>query len=328
MGELISVIIPAYNVGPYLGNCLNSVLKQTYSDIEVLLVDDGSTDDTAEIADRYHIDYPSIVRVFHTENRGVTQARFEGLQAAKGEWIGFVDGDDEIEPDMYERLYKNAKQYHADISHCGHQTIVNGGERIHKFYNTGRFALQDRQAGLKDLLTGSFEPSLCSKLFRKSLLYDLLYSEWMDPSIKINEDLLMNYYLFRKAQKSVYEDFCGYHYLARRSSATRIESQHEKILDPLKVRKKILEDAEPELREIAWRKYLVACTGAYTFFAVRTEYVNATKDCKRELLDNRDKWNLLSRNERIKLFLVLLFPHMYSRAYRFYGKHFQKKVYE
>lgn len=328
MGELISVVIPAYNVGPYLDNCLNSVLKQTYPDIEVLLVDDGSTDDTAKIADRFQAKYPSIFRVFHTDNRGVTMARFEGIRAARGEWIGFVDGDDEIEADMYKRLYTNAKQYYADISHCGHRTIVNGGERIHDFYNTGRFAQQDRPAGLKDLLAGSFEPSLCSKLFRKSLLQSLVHSDWMDPSIKFNEDLLMNYFLFREAQSSVYEDFCGYHYLAHSSSATRSEFRIEKILDPVKVRKQILDHTEQELIDIAWRKYLVACTVAYSILISQNGNESLIISLKTELKRNKDQWIRLSKTEQIKLILILAIPKMYNTLYQFYVTLIQEKRYE
>ncbi len=328
MSDLISVVIPAYNVGPYLENCLNSILQQTYPDLEILLVDDGSTDDTPAIADRFQATYPERIRVFHTANRGVTMARFEGIRVARGEWIGFVDGDDEIEPDMYERLHRNANEFHAEISHCGHRTIVNGGERIHDFFNTGRLVQQDRQTALKDLLDGPVEPSLCSKLFRRDLLLELLRSDWMDTSVRFNEDLLMNYFLFRAAKCSVYDDFCGYHYLARSSSATRGKFQIEKVLDPVKVRKQILDHAESEIKEIAWEKYIVSCMNAYSIFAVQTGFKEKAKMFKKDLLDNKDKWRFLNRNERIKLSVLLFSPSLFCQAYRFYGKYFQKKDYE
>ena len=170
MDELISVIVPAYNVGPYLAHCLDSILEQTYQNLEIIIVDDGATDDSASIATAYMARWPDKIHFYHTENHGVTSARLTGVLASQGEWIGFVDGDDEIEEDMYERLYRNAVHYRADISHCGYKTIVNGGERVHEFYNTGRLAVQDRQEGLRDLIVGSFEPSLCNKLFRADLL--------------------------------------------------------------------------------------------------------------------------------------------------------------
>ena len=221
MDELISVVVPAYNVGPYLAHCLDSILEQTYQNLEIIIVDDGATDDSASIATAYMARWPDKIRFYHTENHGVTSARLTGVLASQGEWIGFVDGDDEIEEDMYERLYRNAVHYRADISHCGYKTIVNGGERVHEFYNTGRLMELDRLGGVKELLAGSFEPSLCNKLFRADLLRGMLQRGEMDLSIKHNEDLLMNYYLFRSAAHSVFEDFCGYRYLARRSSVTR-----------------------------------------------------------------------------------------------------------
>ena len=328
MGELISIVVPAYNVESFLDKCLNSILKQTYSKIEVLLVDDGSKDKTLQTANRFHELYPDKIRVIHTENQGVTMARFTGIRASRGEWIGFVDADDELEPDMFERLYTNAKKYNADISHCGHKTIVNGGERIHEFYNTGRLLEQDRKSGVKDLFVGPVEPSLWTKLFRRSLVLGLLQDNVMDTSIKYNEDLLMNYYLFSRANKAVYEDFCGYHYMAQSSSATRSSFRIEKILNPVKVWEIILDSAEEEIKDIAWRKYLVACINAYSALSGMKEYGNEASGLRKNILTNRSGWSLLSRNERVKLSLILLSPGLYRRIYQFYEKHFQRKMYE
>ena len=328
MSELISIVIPAYNAGPYIENCLKSVLSQNYPDIEILVVDDGSTDETAEIIDRLRSENPDRIRAFHTVNRGVTLARFEGIRNARGEWIGFVDCDDEIEPDMYERLYENAVKHNADISHCGHRTIVNGGERVHDFYGTARLAVQNRDEGLRDLLEGTFEPSLCTKLFRKYLLTDLLESSALDTSIKYNEDLLMNYYLFRAARSTVYEDFCAYHYLARSSSASRKAFVIERVLDPVKVRKVILEQAEPELESIAEHKYLTTNMEAFANLTVKKGCMAEADKIRKELFDNKDRWKLLSRNEKIKLRLMLFSPGLYHAFYRFYENHFQLKKYE
>lgn len=274
---LISIIIPAYNISDYLTNCLNSVLNQTYANTEIVLVDDGSVDDTGKIADRYQKLYPSKVNVIHTENHGVTMARFEGILASSGEWVGFVDGDDEIEPDMYERLYNNAIKYGADISHCGHKTIVNGGERVHEFYNTGLLVKQDRKEGLKDLLNGKFEPSLCTKIFRRDMVVNLIQDKVINLDLKFNEDVLMNYYLFKVANSSVLEDFCGYHYNARTDSATRNSFNAKKVLDPVQVRRQILGDVSKELRGAAEKNYLIACMHAYEDLYCLKDY---DKECK------------------------------------------------
>lgn len=115
---MITVIVPVYNTEPYLPQCLDSILAQTYTDLEILLIDDGSTDRCGEICDRYAARDPRI-RVFHTENRGLSAARNIGLDNAQGDYIGFIDSDDWIEPDMYEVLMKKAEETGADVVECG-----------------------------------------------------------------------------------------------------------------------------------------------------------------------------------------------------------------
>ena len=123
--ELISVIVPAYNIEDYLQKCLESILAQSYKNIEIIIVDDGSADKTGEIVDQYTTQYPNKIKSLHLQNGGVLNARLKGIEIASGEWIGFVDGDDEIESDMYERLIKNAYVYGADISHCGYHLAIS-----------------------------------------------------------------------------------------------------------------------------------------------------------------------------------------------------------
>ena len=117
MSELISVIVPVYNVEKYLDKCIQSILGQTYSNIELLLIDDGSTDSSGAICDKY-VTQDSRVRVFHKSNEGVSAARNWGLDNAKGEWIAFVDADDWIDSDMYERMYNAAVQNQTDMVSC------------------------------------------------------------------------------------------------------------------------------------------------------------------------------------------------------------------
>ena len=330
MEPLISVIVPAFNVEQYLGNCLDSILAQTYKNIEIIIVDDGATDGSGKIADEYATKHVGKIISIHTENNGVTSARLTGVENAKGEWIGFVDGDDMIEPDMYQRLLGNALKYHADISHCGYRTVVNDGERIHYFYNTGRIVEQNSLSGLRDLLDGSFvEPGLCNKLFRKELFKGPLEGNTIDKTIRINEDLLMNYLLFEGANKSIYEDFCPYIYIARQSSVTRSgEKNYNKLFDPLKVKKYILDHVHPELNDLAWRKYLTTCYGTYSSIMNRRGYKTEAIRLKAIILGNRDKWKMLSNKERKRLYAIVFLPHMYCIVYNIYAKLFQKKVYE
>ena len=139
--DLISIIVPVFNLEKELSRCLDSILAQSYHDIEIIVVDDGSFDGSTNIIRQYAKKDNRIKPIFQ-ENDGVTSARLHGVREASDQWIGFVDGDDEIESDMYERLLKNAETYHADISHCGYQMCFDDG-RVHYFHNTGLLAQQD-----------------------------------------------------------------------------------------------------------------------------------------------------------------------------------------
>ena len=239
MNEKISIIIPAYNIEKELSRTLDSVLAQTYSNIEVIVVDDGSKDGTGAVIDLYAAK-DSRIKAIHKENGGVTSARLRGVAEATGDWIGFVDGDDYIEPDMYERLMGNALEHGADISHCGYRMVFPNG-RVDWYYNTGRCVEQDHDMGLRDLVSGTFvEPALWNKLFRKGLFCGL--TEQMDYSIRINEDVLMNYHLFKAAKNAVYEDFCPYHYILRSGSAATSAVNTHKLTDPVKVSRILWKD--------------------------------------------------------------------------------------
>ena len=115
--ELISVIIPIYNVSEFLPRCIDSVLKQTYSNLEIILVDDGSTDGSARICDKY-AESDSRVKAFHKTNGGLSSSRNYGLEHASGAWIAFIDSDDWVSPDFISTLYELAQSHNADISYC------------------------------------------------------------------------------------------------------------------------------------------------------------------------------------------------------------------
>lgn len=240
----ISIIIPVYNIEKYLSRCIDSILAQEYKNLEIIAVDDGSKDTSGKILDEYAV-RDGRIKVIHKENGGVSTARLAGVKAATGDYIGFVDGDDYIEPDMFKRLVGNAIKFNADISHCGY--VMDFPNRCDYYYNTGRVVEQDTQKGLYDLLKCVFvEPGLVNKIYKKSIVKSMVDSGVMDDTIKTNEDLLMNYYLFKRSEKSVFEDICPYHYIVRRGSAANSGVSVHKLLDPIKVRKAILDDLEKD----------------------------------------------------------------------------------
>lgn len=326
---MISVVVPAFNVESTIIRTLESILTQTYSEIEVIVVDDGSTDETGRIIDAYSFQHERVI-VIHTKNRGVTTARLAGVEQASGEWIGFVDGDDEIEPDMYEMLLKNAEQYGADISHCGYQMIFADG-RISYFHNTGCRVQQDRTTGMKDLLDGSLvEPGLCNKLFHKTLFHSLLHTEMMDRSIKINEDLLMNYILFSSANRSVFQDICKYHYLVRSTSTSRASLNQHKIFDPIRVKQLILDMKIDGMTEAAEKAYIGTCINVYNSLVMdKTGEFSREQKIIWNLVKEHKGWiPLLSTKQQILASLILHWPTEYKPIYRFYAKYLLKNCYE
>ena len=326
MAELVSVIVPVYKVEKDLPRCLDSILAQTYPHIEVIAVDDGSPDGSGTILDEYAKVHKNLV-VIHKENGGVTSARLRGVAEAKGQWIGFVDGDDYIEPDMYQRLLCRALEYQADISHCGYRMVFADG-RVNYFHNTGQVRIQDRQTAVRGLLEGTLvEPGLCNKLFRSSLFPGL--QEAMPADIRINEDLLMNFHLFSGAKSAVFEDWCPYHYIVRSTSASRAKMNEHKIYDPIRVKDIIRSAAPPELQEDAQRAYVDTCINTYNgLLETGKEYRKDREKVRSLLRAEKEAFALLGKKRGIMAKMILVLPRVYRPVYWFYCKFLQKNVYE
>lgn len=322
--ERISVIVPAYNNAPWLPRALDSLLNQSYENLEIIVVNDGSRDDTAGVLDSYAAKYEKI-KAIHKENGGVTSARLRGVAEASGDWIGFMDGDDEVEPQMFRRLWENARSCNADISHCGHQILFPDG-RIALVHGTGVLRQQDRLTGVRELLDGGeVESSLCTKLFRRELFAGL--AQWMDPAIKNNEDYLMNYYLFARADGAVYEDVCPYHYILRQGSASYRQLNEHSLFDPIRVREKILEGCEEALRDDARIALLRNCLFAYGQLALvpLKEHGEFRRRTRQKLAEQKQYFNLLSLRNRILAHMVCIAPWAFRLAYRIYVRLFQRE---
>lgn len=321
---MISVVVPAYNVEHYIGRTLDSILGQTFPDLEIIVVDDGSQDGTGTVIDRYAVAYPQRITALHIPNGGVTNARLTGVAHAKGEWIGFVDSDDVIEPDMYARLFDNARNHNADISHCGYQMVFEDG-RVRFFHNTGVTEECSRTAALRELLCGRrIEPGLWNKLFHKKLFHG-----WeMDRTIRINEDLLMNFYLFSAADKAVYEDWCPYHYMVRSVSATRVRLNEHRIYDPIRVKEIIRQSVPKDLAEDAQRAYLNTCIAVYHSLIVAGKEYAADAGAVRKLLaEERKSFSSLGKKRAVLACLIVGLPAAHDSVYRLYCRFWQKNPY-
>ena len=299
MDDLLSIIIPAYNIESYIGRCLESLSVQTYKNLEIIVVDDGSTDNTLSIIKEY-CNKDNRIKVIHKKNEGVSVARLTGMKKASGEYIGFVDGDDIVEKDMFEFLMNNAKKYGADISHCGYVMDFPDGHSDY-YYNTGKIIIQNNFKGLKDLLEGKFvEPGLWNKIYKKTLIETYIRQNVMDYSIKNLEDLLINYSLFKNSNMAVYEDVCMYHYTLRKSSAATTVRRNI-FEDPLKVMK-ILMNAEndAELYNVIYKRYIAILITNFN----QKIYKDISKKSKKILKKERKIFDKYHISKKYKLITI------------------------
>lgn len=213
--DLISVIVPVYNTEKYLGKCIDSILNQTYKEIELILVDDGSTDSSLEILREYEKLDERVV-VITQENRGVSGARNKGLDVAAGKYIGFVDSDDYVSLDMFEYLV-GVLEDGNDFAACGWIYETEEGE-IEQSTSGGIKRLENRN----DILTCMFEqggcaPNVCNKLLRGEIIkkHDIRFPE----DIRIGEDMIMLCRYVLNCEKGVYNPIPSYHYVTRKESA-------------------------------------------------------------------------------------------------------------
>ncbi|MCM1192282.1 MAG: glycosyltransferase [Butyrivibrio sp.] len=168
---MISVIVPVYNTKEYLERCVNSLLAQTWQDMEIILVDDGSTDGSGEICDRF-AERDGRVRVFHKENGGSSSARNLGIDKAKGDYIGFADSDDYVEPDMYERLYAAVCRYHVNAAQIGRDERDGEGNMLPDICIPPEKSLCiPPEEFMRELLMHRGDCSFCTKLIRREMFF-------------------------------------------------------------------------------------------------------------------------------------------------------------
>ena len=325
MGDYkVSVIVAAYNIQDYIVKCLKSIANQTYKNFEVIVVDDGSSDNTGKLADEF-AENDNRFTVIHKENGGVSSARNRGIDIASGDFIGFVDGDDIIEDDMYEMLVNNAIKYNADISHCGYKLVENNKETL--FYGTEKLIIQDRKKGLLDLFEGTLiEPSLCNKIFKNNIVGDIRLNE----SISINEDLYFNVLLFNKSNKSIFEDKTKYNYMKREGSATTSSSNDlRRITDPLKVYNMIVDlyKNDTEILPYAKKMELERNINIYNLLTLekntelkklKNKIRHYIKLSKNEVKNN----NKITKKTRFMVYGIIYMRFIYDLIYKLY---FNKK---
>lgn len=227
MSIKLSVIIPVYNAEPYIKRCMESLLNQTIQDYELIFVNDGSTDNSKEIIEEYQKHNRQIILI-NQDNKGVSIARNEGLAAAVGEYVGFVDADDDVEPEMYQILYAAAVSGDCDVVISNYESELDGHYIITRYPFPSEVVLTEGEIQKQILpffLKSDQLNTACNKIYRKFLIQE--HEIVFPANVALGEDGMFNIFFFSHAKKLKYIDYTGYHYRETKESATRNVSKKD-----------------------------------------------------------------------------------------------------
>ena len=298
--SLVSIIVPIYNAEKYLDSCIQSVLRQTYTNWELILINHGSTDKSGRIAEEYGFADERIT-VFHQKNLGVSLARNQGIDEATGNYVVFLDADDELIEDCLAKTVNIAEETNADVvagRSCENQELFQ--DRI---IWTGAEALEN---SLKDHL---FTYSACAKLIRREFIGKTRFT----PDIRINEDSYFVFQLLCKQNVFVLTNDVIYFYRANSESSSRTVFS-EKYFDILKVsdlKYKKIEEQFPQMHDLANNMLLKARMNLLRILAVRTrdEYRDVEKKLLEYILDNKEDY--IPSSKECNQWMFILSHHLF-----------------
>lgn len=318
MNPLITVIVPVYNTEKYLSKCVDSIINQTYTKLEIILVDDGSTDSSPQICDRYEVQ-DQRVKVIHKKNGGQATARNAALSIAKGEFIGFVDSDDYVDSSMYQTLIDAIDRHHADIAVCGRYNVNLVTGSLYMQFDFEQEVTWNSKSALKKLLIwDGIDSSPCDKVFSKELFVGARF-----PSGYICEDVALVYKLIDKASKIVHTGKSLYYYLQRQGSTSR-SAFSEKTMGLVTYHKQVSEDVKvkyPDLVDEADYFYLsrliyVTMLCMETKSQLSSVYKNELLDRLKGNYSEIRKNKYITKRDKIKAMLIKL--HIYTQFRRVY----------
>ena len=319
----ISVVVPVYNVEEYLDQCVESLVGQTYKNLEVILVDDGSPDNCPAMCDEW-AERDNRIKVIHKENGGVSSARNAALDIDSGDYIGFVDSDDWIEPDMYEILIKNAKKYDADISRCA--GLLDYCDRSEEYNEVSSCTVyKGKDELIKSIISDDSYVALWTGIYKSSVIAPLRF----DNDISVGEDWLMNYLINKAADRKVVVKEHKYHYVQHENNTMSCDTA-KRYSDRVKVVNIFWNN---EFSNTLFRPGLsrIYSSVIISFFK---QQIRCGKDeeqfnyFRKDLRLKIKKLCGVSFENRLQLFMIAYIPGLYSMIYKLrqavYKKKYQK----
>ncbi|MBR5126516.1 MAG: glycosyltransferase [Oscillospiraceae bacterium] len=306
---LISIIVPIYKVEPYLRKCVDSILNQTYTNLEIILVDDGSPDNCGAICDEY-ARKDSRIRVIHKPNGGLSDARNAGMDIMTGSLVGFVDSDDWIEPQMYQRLYELMAQYDADMAFGGvADDVIRDG--VVQTVKTSEYGVVPYAEGKENAMRRYFHGSWAAwdKLYRVDLFDGIRY-----PVGEINEDEAIVLHLLDRCRRVCYTNEVFYHYIRRvdGTSITTASFSEKKLVWAKHCRDNLafIRKKYPQLEQDALARYRGSILWLMREIAMQKDgYEEHWNSLRRELMENYNAFRIgAGKRDRILMILFRYFP--------------------
>ncbi len=302
---MLSVIIPIYNVQDYLARCIDSVLAQTYKDLEIILVDDGSHDTSGDICDEYDLKYRH-VRVIHKSNGGLSDARNAGLEIARGEYVTFIDADDYVHPRFVEALMKTIETTGAPIAVSSWQEIQDGDTPHSVDVENARCKTFSQHDAINTIFyQGELNHSACSRIFQRRLFDDLRF-----PKGALYEDLAIIYPLLCKVEKVVLLKAPMYYYVHRKGSIiTTMSLRRTQVLDHLEALEQQVEKEAPQYLPAVRSRHLSACFNMLRLMPAQSQEWQPTKQRCWDYVKNIRFLCIKDRNVRIKNKIAILLSY-------------------
>ena len=317
---VVSVVLPIYNVEKYLNRCIKSVINQSYKNLEIILVDDGSPDKCGKICDEYATKDSRIV-VIHKKNGGLSDARNAGLDIMHGTYVAFVDSDDWIEPDMYQKLYENIRHFNADMAFGGVEEVIfdqDGNVKLNRVLNYGENSFaEDKIAAMKRYFHGTW--AAWDKLYKASLYENIRF-----PVGEINEDEAIAIHLLGECERVSYKNEVFYHYIKTESSGSITMSGFSKktlawqkhCADNLK----IIQSKYPEIEKDAALRYRNSLLWSLTEIALSNSEEDFSEDISFLMKRLKENKKLLfsaghfCKTDAIRMRVLLIFGFDFYRS--------------
>lgn len=313
--EKISVVVPIYNVQNYLEECINSILNQDYKNMEIVLVDDGSTDNSGIICDNYEKKYNEQVKVFHKKNGGLSDARNYGIKHATGKYIAFVDSDDIVLGDYLSSMYNNLKNNNVLVSACGYVRYFDDGTINEINFNNieKKFNRYDTQKYLN--VVGYFNVSACNKLFDISLFEDIHF-----PVGKKSEDWFVMYRLLYKAGEIYYSSIPKYYYRQRQGSITKNSVINYDCIEAAKEVLSFYEENMIEVIPYGVQSFVLSTIGVYNTILIRDSKSTDLNSLKKQIYKERNRftYDSLPLTRKIQTFLFFYMLPIYNGLFKIF----------